>query len=247
MQFRSTALRILVVFCCACAWPLVAEATTCSVTTVSSLLGTTCTIGDVSYSFIGSSYASSSTINGVTGPGISANSLNFTPDGSDPLHPIFSITGPLGVSASGSGNASLQSFNFFWSATATSGALQIATATNTLVDPSVPSGPGFGTVSVGNNFGIPTFTNAQVLTGGPNTNPSSAGIDLNTIPSDGFFALLFAMDGTGNGATASVSSAEYQYSLVSVPEPSCSTLLSIGLLSLASFTLRSLLARLVTG
>jgi hypothetical protein len=141
---------------CLCLHARFASATSCATTTLNNLLGTTCTIGDVSYTFLNSGafvFASESFTDGTPGTGISASSLIFTPDGSDPLDPSFSISGPLSVSTTGAGNSAEETFQFFFTATAVGSGLQIGTATNTLVDPEMPSAPSYGEASAGNNLG----------------------------------------------------------------------------------------------
>jgi hypothetical protein len=231
MISKPAALRILFL-CCASMLPTMAWGDGCSSTTVSNLLGTSCSIGDVNYTFGSAGFTSDSVVNGVSGAGIAASSLIFTPDATNPLDPSFTITGPLSVTASGAGNSTGQSFTLLWTATATTSAVAFGSATNTINNAAVPVGPNFGLVIAGNNFGDPTFTNAIVQSGGPNTNPSSAGLDsLSSIPLDGLFVGLFVSDGTGAGATASAQGLSYQYDMVeAMPEPAPSILLSVGLL-----------------
>ena len=216
---KLTALRILVL-CCASVLPTLAWGDACQTTSVSNLIGTSCNIGDVTYAFGNSAFSSESVINSVTGPGITASSLILTPDSSDPQHPSFTISGPLIVTAVGLGNSTQQMFTLLWTATPTSSSVVFGSATNTLINTLVPGTPSFGLVSAGNNLGDPSFTNAIVQTGGPNLNPDSTSLDsFASIPLDGLFANLFASDGTGLGATASVDGLSYQYDMVPVPEP----------------------------
>ena len=222
-----------VVLCCLCTLPTLVLADPCQTTNVSNLLGTSCTIGDVNYSFIGSSFSSTSFLNGVQSPGVSAASLTFTPDGSNPLNPSFSVSG-ISTTATGLGNQTEEAFVFFWSATVSSNSLQIGTGTNTLIGANVPNSPNFGLVAAGNNLGDPSFTLAIVQTGGPNSNPSSTTLNLTTIPEDGLFVEAVATDGTGGGATSSVQSLQYQYGVVpaGTPEPSTLVFCTSGLLAL---------------
>jgi hypothetical protein len=223
-------LRITAVLACLCTFPALAFAGACVTESVSSLMGTSCSIGDVEYGFGG--------LGGLYVAGVSGSSLVFTPDGSNPLDPSFTITGPLSVSATGLGNSTNLAFTFFWSATVIPSGLEIGSATNMLNGASVPGGPSYGFVDAGNNVGIPIFTNAIVQTGGPNANPSSALEDVTNIPLDGIFFGMYVQDGTGNGATTSLTSTDYQYFLVPTPEPSSLVLLGAGILGLSLFVRR---------
>jgi hypothetical protein len=67
--------------------PSQAQALPCAAATVGDLIGTTCSIGDMTFSF--ASAGDSSTVAGV-----SANQFLFTPDAGNPLSPSFSIGAP---------------------------------------------------------------------------------------------------------------------------------------------------------
>jgi hypothetical protein len=204
--------------------PTPSLANTCSTTTLNNLLGTTCSIGDVSFAFTPKSDDAFS--------GVSASSIVFTPDASNALDPAFFLSGPLSVAASGVGATSEKFFTFFWTPTVLDPAFQISGATALLVNPVVPQAPSFGLIIGGNNLG---FTNAIIQTGGPNVNPSTAVItpvDLLSAP-DAYIADIFVGDDTGNGAMASVGAMEHQYNLTAVPEPPSLLLLATSLLCMA--------------
>lgn len=229
---KLSVLRILVIGWAAALLPALAWGDPCQQTSVSNLIGTSCTIGDVAYSFGNTAFSSTSVINGVAGSGIDASSLMFTPDASNPLDPSFTISGPLSVTATGLASSTEQLFVLLWAATPTDNSLAFGSATNSLLGATVPGAPSFGFVSAGNNLGDPSFTNAFVETGVPSANPSSTSLDsASTIPVDGLFADLGVADGTGTGATASASGLSYQYVMVPTPEPSVLLLLGSGLLS----------------
>jgi hypothetical protein len=232
MDLKLRVSRMLAL-CCLCLMPSMAFANTCATGALSSLFGTSCSIGDVNFAFSPSSEDNFS--------GVSASSIIFTPVASNALSPAFLLSGPFSVTASGLGASSGMSFSFFWTSTVLDPAFQITSATALLVNAIVPQAPSFGFINGGNNIG---FTNAIVQTGGPNVNPSTVATnpgDFLLFP-DGYFGAMFVSDGTGKGATASVDAMEHQYNLTSVPEPSSLLLLGAGLLCLAGLTSKRSLA-----
>ena len=230
MNFKLGIVEIAVLSCLFFL-PKASFATTCSTTSLNNLLGTSCSIGNVSFAFLADSFS---------GVGVSVASILFTPDASSPLAPGFILSGPFRVSATGLGQSATESFSFFWMLTALDPAFSITAATSLLINPLVPQAPNFGFISGGNNLG---FTNASVQTGGPFVNPSTASIsqDLLQFP-DAYFGALSVVDGSGKGASASVDAMEHQYNLAPVPEPATLFLLATGLFCLVGLKFRKMLA-----
>jgi hypothetical protein len=198
-------------------------ATSCPTASLNTLIGTTCSIGEVSFSFLTDSFS---------GMGVTANSILFTPNSSNPLAPDFVLSGPFSVTATGLGQTSTQFFSFFWMPKSLDPSFQITGATSLLIDPLVPKAPSFGFIAGGNNLG---FTNATFQTGGPNVNPSTASISQSELHfPDAYFGFVSVEDGTGNGAKASVGGMEHQYNLALVPEPSSLLLLATSLVLLVA-------------
>jgi hypothetical protein len=232
MNFKVRLFAIGILFCLSF-WPKASFADTCSTTSLNNVLGTTCSIGKVSFAF---------TANSFTGVGVAADSIIFTPDAGNPLDPGFFLSGPFRVTATGLGESSTESFSFFWMPAVLDTAFQITGATSLLINPVVPQAPNLGFISGGNNLG---FTNATVQTGEPVVNPSTATISqsLLTFP-DGYFGAVTVVDGAGNGATASVDAMKHQYNLTAVPvtEPSNLALLVTSLLCMVGLKSKKLLA-----
>lgn len=230
MNFK---LRILGIAVLGCFWfaPIPSFATTCSTTSLDNVLGTSCSIGKVSFAFTADSF---------TGVGVSASSILFSPDASNLLAPGFLLSGPFQLAADGLGESSTQSFSFFWMPAILDPAFQITGATALLINPAVPPAPNFGFISGGNNLG---FTNATFQTGGPVVNPSTATISQSLLKfPDGYFGTLSVVDGSGNGASAAVDAMEHQYNLSVVPEPSNLLLLAVGLFCIVGLKTRRLFA-----
>src|SRR5215469_3114551 len=111
--------------------PSLTLASSCPTTTVNNLIGTSCSIGDVNFSFLNAGEDSFI--------GISASDITLVPDGSNPLAPSFTLTGPFTETAnsSNSGFAS-QEFNFSWNLSVTNSLFQISSSTATIFDASLP-------------------------------------------------------------------------------------------------------------
>lgn len=230
MNFKVR-LFAIAIFCCFSFSPKASFADTCSTTSLNDVLATTCSIGKVSFAF---------TANSFTGVGVSADSIIFTPNAGSPLDPGFLLSGTFRVTATGLGESSTESFSFFWMPTVLDPAFQITSATALLINPVVPQAPNLGFISGGNNLG---FTNATVQTGEPVVNPSTATISQSLLHfPDGYFGTLTVVDGTGNGATASVDSMEHQYNLTAVPEPANLALLATSLLCMVGLKSKKLFA-----
>ncbi len=218
MNFKVRFLGIAILGCLSF-MPSASFGTTCTTMPLNNVLGTTCSIGEVSFAFAADSFS---------GVGVTADSILFTPATGSPLAPGFLLSGPFRVTATGVGKSATESFSFFWMPTTLDPGFQIIGATALLVNPVVPQAPSFGFINGGNNLG---FTNATVESGKATVNPSTATItpDLLVFP-DGYFGTVSVVDGTGNGASASVDAMEHQYNLAAVPEPSNLVLLATSLL-----------------
>ena len=103
MNFKLGIVEIAVLSCLFFL-PKASFATTCSTTSLNNLLGTSCSIGNVSFAFLADSFS---------GVGVSVASILFTPDASSPLAPGFILSGPFRVSATGLGQSATESFSFF--------------------------------------------------------------------------------------------------------------------------------------
>jgi len=199
---------------------------------VNNLIGTSCSIGDVNFGFLNASEDSF--------VGISASAISFAPDGSNPLAPSFTLTGPFTETANSSNSGfANQEFNFFWNLSVTNSLFQINSSTATIFDASLPNSPDFGFLNAGNNLG---FSNAILQTGGPNTNPSTVAIPASVLNlPDGFFGAVSATAIPGDVATTSAGSMELQYQLVPVsvpvPEPPSRSLISVAMLAAVAVSL----------
>jgi hypothetical protein len=222
------------------------RAESCTAGTLDSFAGTTCTIGDLSFSFGTVSFANT---NNGAGPFTGAG-FTLTPDGSNPLDPGFFLTGNLSAfSADGlNGSKVVLTFPFTitptngkgivqWSGSllsyyltpGTLGALAEIDSDQCYTDPQINGCTGFtaGVLVGPHPFSMPSNESLLYL-------PLTQGSYMGDIE-------LTAQTFDGQGFSE-IADSEFHYSFVATPEPASLALLGSGLLAVAALIRRKVSA-----
>jgi PEP-CTERM motif len=222
-----------------------ARADSCTTGTLNSFAGTTCTIGDLSFTFGSASFANT---NNGAGP-VTGADFTLTPDSSNPLHPGFSLEGNLSAfSADGVNGASiLLTFPFTIVPLNGNGLVQWD---GTLLSYSLRPGTLGALAELDSDqcFTDPQINGCTGLTAGvlvgphPFSMPSNSSLLFLPITDASFMGDIELMARTFDGqGFAQISDSEFHYSL-QTPEPASLALLGSALLACAALIRRRISA-----